>query len=341
MAVLTITQKTELTELFAALAPNLGLALAEQLNMSVDLASPSVETIPLSELLSSTDRVIHTTFSLTAPLTVESMFYFPEATANIFIMLLEGITEEDFPDTPTEAQVTRLGNAMAGLTRGLATALANRSGEPTDVEASASTIGSLALPPVFAGVAEAVQVRLNLEIPDYDPSAMTLLFTPDFAQSLLPESSSDDNSITGSGNADGIMSEEELASMLDSMGLADDPMPGPSPAPAAVPVNAGGGMTGFPMQDAGMPRGLELIMDIPLDVTVELGRIQMLIRDVLELSSGSIVELDRVAGEPVDLLVNGRLVAKGEVVVIEDNFGIRITEIISPAERVSGLGRGR
>ena len=90
-----------------------------------------------------------------------------------------------------------------------------------------------------------------------------------------------------------------------------------------------------------MPRGMELIMDIPLDVTVELGRVRMLIKDVLELSSGSIVELDRVAGEPVDLLVNGRLVAKGEVVVIEDNFGIRLTEIVSPADRVSGLGRGR
>ena len=67
---------------------------------------------------------------------------------------------------------------------------------------------------------------------------------------------------------------------------------------------------------------------------MELGRVRMLIRDVLELSTGSVIELDRIAGEPVDLLVNGRLVAKGEVVVIEDNFGIRITEIIQPGERL-------
>ena len=93
--------------------------------------------------------------------------------------------------------------------------------------------------------------------------------------------------------------------------------------------------------DAVTMRPIDLIMDIPLEVTVELGRIRMLIKDVLDLASGSIVELDRVAGEPVDLLVNGRLVAKGEVVVIEDNFGIRITEIVSPAERVVGLGKGR
>ena len=67
----------------------------------------------------------------------------------------------------------------------------------------------------------------------------------------------------------------------------------------------------------------------------------MLIRDVLELASGSIVELDRMAGEPVDLLVNGRLIAKGEVVVIEDNFGLRLTEIVSPADRVAGLSKKR
>ena len=115
---------------------------------------------------------------------------------------------------------------------------------------------------------------------------------------------------------------------------------------ATVSVGSNAAFNPFPRfsnrrEDSPMPRGMELIMDIPLEVTVELGRVRMLIRDVLELASGSIVELDRVAGEPVDLLVNGRLVAKGEVVVIEDNFGIRLTEIVSPADRVAGLGRGR
>jgi flagellar motor switch protein FliN/FliY len=84
--------------------------------------------------------------------------------------------------------------------------------------------------------------------------------------------------------------------------------------------------------------GLELLMDIPLEISVELGRVKMLVREVVELGSGSIVELDKAAGEPVDVLVNGRLVARGEVVVIEDNFGVRVTEILSPQERVGRLG---
>lgn len=83
--------------------------------------------------------------------------------------------------------------------------------------------------------------------------------------------------------------------------------------------------------------GLDLIMDVPLKVTVELGRTRMQIRDVLELGKGSVVELDKLAGEPVDLLVNGKLIARGEVVVIDENFGIRVTDIVSPAERVSGF----
>lgn len=83
--------------------------------------------------------------------------------------------------------------------------------------------------------------------------------------------------------------------------------------------------------------GLDLLMDIPLEISVELGRVKMLVRDVLDLGAGSIIEIDKAAGEPVDVLVNGRVVARGEVVVIEDNFGVRITEILNPQERMSRL----
>ena len=78
---------------------------------------------------------------------------------------------------------------------------------------------------------------------------------------------------------------------------------------------------------------MEVLLDVPLEISVELGRVKMMVREVLDLGTGSIIEVDKAAGEPVDVMVNGRLVAKGEVVVIEDNFGVRITEILNPAER--------
>lgn len=86
-----------------------------------------------------------------------------------------------------------------------------------------------------------------------------------------------------------------------------------------------------------MPQNIGLILDVPLDVSVELGKTRKSIKEVLELQQGSIIQLDKMAGEPVDLIVNGKLIARGEVVVIDENYGIRITAIISPMDRVNKL----
>lgn len=79
--------------------------------------------------------------------------------------------------------------------------------------------------------------------------------------------------------------------------------------------------------DGMMPPNIEMLMDVPLLVTVELGRTRLMLKQVLELQQGSVVELDHLAGEPVDLFVNDRLIAKGEVVVVDDKFGVRITKL--------------
>lgn len=84
-------------------------------------------------------------------------------------------------------------------------------------------------------------------------------------------------------------------------------------------------------------QNLDFILDIPLKVTVELGRTQIIVKDLLQLGQGSVLELDKLAGEPLEILVNGKLVAKGEVVVVNEKFGIRLTDIISPIERIETL----
>ena len=82
---------------------------------------------------------------------------------------------------------------------------------------------------------------------------------------------------------------------------------------------------------------LDVILDIPVTVSMEIGRTQVSIRNLLQLNQGSVVELDRLAGEPMDVLVNGTLVAHGEVVVVNEKFGIRLTDVISPADRIKNL----
>ncbi|WP_407665218.1 flagellar motor switch protein FliN [Microbulbifer elongatus] len=89
----------------------------------------------------------------------------------------------------------------------------------------------------------------------------------------------------------------------------------------------------------GAARDLEMVMDIPVKLSVELGRTRITIKQLLELAQGSVIELDGLAGEPMDILINGYLVAQGEVVVIEEKYGIRITEIVTPQERIHKLNR--
>ncbi|MBR2515426.1 MAG: flagellar motor switch protein FliN [Halomonas sp.] len=94
-----------------------------------------------------------------------------------------------------------------------------------------------------------------------------------------------------------------------------------------------------PESGSAQSRDLEMIMDIPVKLTVELGRTKLTIKQLLELAQGSVIELEGLAGEPMDILINGYLIAQGEVVVVEDKYGIRITEIITPSERIHKLNR--
>jgi len=113
----------------------------------------------------------------------------------------------------------------------------------------------------------------------------------------------------------------------------EEPKPNRKPAPAAInvkPVRLQSFDDESPIPENGEETdNFQLIMGVPLDITVEIGRTRMPVKNILEVRQGSIVELDRQAGDPVDVIVNGQLIAKGDVVIVDDNFGVRITEILS------------
>ena len=106
------------------------------------------------------------------------------------------------------------------------------------------------------------------------------------------------------------------------------------PTPAPIFNKLAGGQT-----QVGAVNDIDLILDIPVQLTVELGRTKIPIRHILQLAQGSVVELDGLAGEPMDVLVNGCLIAQGEVVVVNEKFGIRLTDIVTPSERMRKLNR--
>ncbi len=104
------------------------------------------------------------------------------------------------------------------------------------------------------------------------------------------------------------------------------------------PTNGMAGPAGKQHAEDDGTRDLDFILDIPLDLSVELGRTKMLVNDLLQLGQGSIVELNKIAGEPLEIFINRKLVARGEVVVVNEKFGVRLTDIVSPMERVKSLG---
>lgn len=118
----------------------------------------------------------------------------------------------------------------------------------------------------------------------------------------------------------------DAASSQPDMISTGNPAPQPATFPPVHSADAGG-----------TPKNIDFILDIPMSVAVYVGSTKMAIRDLLQLSQGSVIELDKLAGEPMEIMVNNKLVARGEVVVVNEKFGIRLTDVVSAAERVQQL----
>jgi len=154
---------------------------------------------------------------------------------------------------------------------------------------------------------------------------------------MPPDNAAADN---GAMSAEDAMAAEWAAALAEAT-----PAPPPPAPPAAMQVTA---EQVAPASFANFASGasptagndINMILDIPVQLTVELGRTRIPIKHILQLAQGSVVELEALAGEPMDVLVNGYLIAQGEVVVVNDKFGIRLTDIVTPSERMRRLSRG-
>ena len=127
---------------------------------------------------------------------------------------------------------------------------------------------------------------------------------------------------------------EALEEQQGSAAHEEQPEPGGVLSGTELPSHPG--QEGAP----GQARDINMVLDIPVQLSVELGRTKVPIKHILQLGQGSVVELDALAGEPMDVLVNGYLIAQGEVVVVNDKFGIRLTDVVTPSERLKRLSKG-
>lgn len=191
-----------------------------------------------------------------------------------------------------------------------------------------------------------VDTSFRLKVGDLIDSSFKQISKMDFANKLVSRLTENDNGLLAKdwSISDDIVTDikEEKARETEKPGYERGEIPVSSSGHVAKREHVDVKKAQFPDFDNGssvapLPHNMALIQDVPLQVTVQLGKTRMSIKEILELGEGSIVELDKLAGEPVDLLVNGKLVAKGEVVVIDENFGFRVKDIVSPADRINNL----
>ena len=328
-------------------------------NNRVDITTPTVTTISIDDL--SRDQPTPCVFihiSYVKGLEGKNILILKEDDVKVITDLMMGGDGTSTDQELSELHLSAICEAMNQMMGSAATSMSSMINDTVDISPPTATRVDLAenIKGELEGLVESqfVQVAFKMEIGDLVDSQIMQLYPIDFAQRVYKQFAG----ISDEPEPAPAPAAPEPAPAPAPAAAAPEPAPVPQAAPAAQapppmmgqpmapPPMMGQPMYAYPPQDFNIqpaqfqsfmappdlsgiaPENIDLIMDVPLEVTVELGRTSKSIKEILDFSPGTIIELDKLAGEPIDVLVNGKFVAKGEVVVIEESFGIRVTEII-------------
>jgi flagellar motor switch protein FliN/FliY len=295
--------------------------LSTLLSRPVQITTPTVDLVGEAEVRREFDLpAVVVTIEHTEGLDGHNLFILTTRDASVVADLMmggDGTPFEDLGDLHTSA----IGEAMNQMMGSAATAMAEMAGRRVDISSPVVEILDLSDDASVAGIGldpTMVRTSFQLRVGDLLDTRLMQLMPVPFARALV----------------DGLLAAAP-GSPAPPAGEDDDRHLHALPAPPLAQPVAFPSLDEVPAAPGGSD--ISLLLDVPLQVTVELGRTQLRIRNVLELVPGSIVELDKLAGEPVDVLVNGKQIARGEVVVIDEEFGVRITDVASQAKRLRGL----
>ena len=310
--------------------------LSTLLNQRVNITTPNVSIANWSDISQSYDRpCVFIQISYIEGLDGNNILILREKDVKIITDLMMGGTGTDVDATElTELHLSAICEAMNQMMGSAATSISSVLEKKVDISPPTASLidldGSIdeeGLGDFLKG--QFVKVAFRLEIGTLIDSELMQLYPIDFAKELYSKFMSS----TETEQPTPAAPQPATPAPVPPQAVTPTPMAAPMPTPVmpSQPVNVAPAQ--FQAFDAGInplmqQENIGLIMDVPLEVTVELGRTNKTIKEILDFSPGTIIELNKLAGEAIDLLVNGKYVAKGEVVVIEDNFGIRITEIV-------------
>lgn len=310
--------------------------LSALLNKEVKITTPRVTQSTLGEILSESDypKVV-TSIDFKYGLDGSNMLMIDVPDAIIIADLMMGNDGTDVADNEFgELELSAVGEAMNQMIGTASTAMATMFGRTIDIQPPKVEVLKKGQSGIHEGRDDEriVSISFDLNVEGLINSRIAQLYTEDTVREI--------NKIMLSDTAETLANREVPVKEEPAV---SEPAPAPTPAPTPqAPVEKVQVQTPDfqELTDQGIsdvPRNLDLIMDVPLEFTVVLGKSRRTIKDILSLGAGSVVELDKMTDEPLEILVNGKLVAEGEVVVINESFGIRITNIMSKEERVRNI----
>lgn len=318
MAALSLEHINTISSKQESLWGTVSISLSEAINRQTTFSSPLVTLLPLSELESAfTGKRVYGVTTLQAATTHALLIAMETASATTLADIAAGGDGSSPPAEVDENILQVIQQVLFVVASGFAQALTNLSGTECRLEQVEAHHDAVQPPLEWLTQDNLVRIDVVLHVDSTPVGVLSVIGDERFGLWFAGE-------------------QEESTSPQAVQASAQETPFQPLGEPEAAPPPFVPLAQSAPQS---LPAGIELILDVPLELTVELGRKRMFIKEILELAVGSIVELDRVAGEPVDVLVNGRIMARGEVVVIEDNFGIRITEIINPQEQLVEISR--
>ena len=312
--------------------------LSALLNKEVKITTPRVTQSTLGEILSESDypKVV-TSIDFKYGLDGSNMLMIDVPDAIIIADLMMGNDGTDVADNEFgELELSAVGEAMNQMIGTASTAMATMFGRTIDIQPPKVDVLKKGQSGIHEGRENEriVSISFDLNVEGLINSRIAQLYTEDTVREI--------NKIMLSDTAETLANREVPVKEEPAVSEpAPAPTPTPTPTPQAPVEKVQVQTPDFQeLTDQGIsdvPRNLDLIMDVPLEFTVVLGKSRRTIKDILSLGAGSVVELDKMTDEPLEILVNGKLVAEGEVVVINESFGIRITNIMSKEERVRNI----
>ncbi len=324
MGSLLEAEKSKLLSVFKTAIIPVASNLAALLGKNVELNPSEVVEVPWAELKKDASRYVNIRVQLGGDLEGYQLVLFKEKDAALMASLMIGEAGGKAPETLDDLYFSAASEILGQMMDSLVTSLSMTTSRK--ITSSAPDIRKITLDSEsnamsrLVGGSEAVKMGINFSVEGFADSNIYLILSAAMAKELATSSTVATQAM-------------EAQAGMSKVGVNTSSFQETS-APVVQPVQ----MPPLLNKTLGSKESnIDLLMDVSLLVSVELGRTHKYVKEVLSLGSGSVIQLDKLAGEPVDVLVNEKLIAKGEVVVINENFGVRITEIISPQERIEHL----